>query len=96
MLVVWEKLQPCFAEKRKRGVLDVDAAIASTVLAHSPGYIDRDKEAIVGLQTDKPFKRAIFPAGGRPAHGGSRPQGRRLSGGCGGARGLHEIPQDAQ
>ncbi len=61
---VWEKLQPFFAEERKKGVLDVDATTPSTVLAHGPGYIDRDNEVIVGLQTDQPFKRAIFPAGG--------------------------------
>ncbi|WP_198376128.1 formate C-acetyltransferase [Neoroseomonas rubea] len=63
-LAVWAKLQPLFAEERRKGVLDVDASTPSTVLAHGPGYIDRDNEVIVGLQTDKPFKRAIFPAGG--------------------------------
>lgn len=63
-LAVWDKLQPYFAEERKKGVLDVDAAAPSTVLAHGPGYIDQANEVIVGLQTDKPFKRAIFPAGG--------------------------------
>jgi formate C-acetyltransferase len=61
---VWAKLQPYFQEEQKRGVLDVDAATPSTLLAHAPGYIDRDNEVIVGLQTDKPFRRAIFPAGG--------------------------------
>ncbi len=61
---VWVALQPYFAEERTKGVLDVDAATPSTVLAHAPGYIDRANEVIVGLQTDKPFKRAIFPAGG--------------------------------
>jgi formate C-acetyltransferase len=62
--IVWEKLQPLFAAERTKGVLDVDAATPSTLLAHGPGYIDRENEVIVGLQTDKPFKRAIFPAGG--------------------------------
>jgi formate C-acetyltransferase len=61
---VWEKLQPYFTKERRRGVLDVDAATPSTVLAHAPGWIDRDNEVIVGLQTDRPFRRAIFPAGG--------------------------------
>lgn len=61
---VWEKLQPYFAEERKKGVLDVDAQHPSTLLAHPPGWIDRDNEVIVGLQTDAPFKRAIFPYGG--------------------------------
>ena len=61
---VWDKLQPYFTEERKKGVLDVDAAHPSSLLAHAAGYIDRDNEVIVGLQTDKPFKRAIFPFGG--------------------------------
>src|SRR5215475_7539790 len=61
---VWGKLQPFFREERKKGVLAVDAKSPSTMLAHKPGYIDRDNEIIVGLQTDQPFKRAIFPFGG--------------------------------
>jgi len=62
--VVWAKLQPYFADERKKGVLAVDAKHPSTLLAHEAGYIDRDNEVIVGLQTDQPFKRAIFPFGG--------------------------------
>ena len=61
---VWEKLQPYFEKERKNGVLAVDAHTPSTVLAHKPGYIDQKNEIIVGLQTDEPFKRAIFPYGG--------------------------------
>ena len=61
---VWAKLQPYFADERKKGVLAVDAQNPSTLLAHKAGYIDRDNEVIVGLQTDQPFKRAIFPFGG--------------------------------
>jgi len=61
---VWDKLRPYFLEEQRKGVLDVDAAAPSTVLAHAPGWIDRDNEVVVGLQTDKPFRRAIFPAGG--------------------------------
>jgi formate C-acetyltransferase len=61
---VWAKLQPYFREEQKKGVLAVDAKTPSTVLAHKPGYIDRTNEIIVGLQTDQPFKRAIFPYGG--------------------------------
>jgi formate C-acetyltransferase len=61
---VWEKLQPYFQAERKKGVLAVDAKTPSTLLAHKAGYIDRDNEVIVGLQTDQPFKRAIFPFGG--------------------------------
>jgi formate C-acetyltransferase len=61
---VWAKLQPYFADERKKGVLAVDTKTPSTLLAHGAGYIDRDNEIIVGLQTDQPFKRAIFPFGG--------------------------------
>ncbi|WP_296710534.1 formate C-acetyltransferase [Rhodoblastus sp.] len=61
---VWAKLQPYFEAERKKGVLDVDAKSPSNLLAHDAGYIDRDNEVIVGLQTDQPFKRAIFPYGG--------------------------------
>jgi formate C-acetyltransferase len=61
---VWDKLQPYFKEERKKGVLAVDAQTPSTMLAHKAGYIDKDNEVIVGLQTDEPFKRAIFPFGG--------------------------------
>ena len=61
---VWEKLQPYFQEEQKKGVLAVDAKTPSTLLAHQAGYIDRENEVIVGLQTDQPFKRAIFPFGG--------------------------------
>ena len=45
-------------------MLAVDVQTPSTLLAHKPGYIDRENEVIVGLQTDQPFKRAIFPYGG--------------------------------
>jgi formate C-acetyltransferase len=61
---IWEKLQPYFNQERKKGVLAVDAQHPSTMLAHKAGYIDRANELIVGLQTDQPFKRAIFPYGG--------------------------------
>jgi len=61
---VWAKLQPFFKEEIKKGVLDVDAKTPSTLTSHKPGYIDRDNELIVGLQTDAPFRRAIMPLGG--------------------------------
>jgi len=63
-LAVWDKLQPYFREEAKKGVLDVDVATPSSLTSHGPGYIDRDNEVIVGLQTDKPFRRAIMPTGG--------------------------------
>ncbi|WP_314585222.1 formate C-acetyltransferase [Paenibacillus terrigena] len=46
------------------GVLDVDVNHPSTIVSHGPGYLDKDKEQIVGLQTDEPFKRSIQPFGG--------------------------------
>src|SRR6201993_4599563 len=73
---VWEKLQPYFRDEQKKGVLAVDAKTPSTLLAHKAGYIDRDNEVIVGLQTDEPFKRAIFPFGGlRMVEGGLKAAG---------------------
>jgi formate C-acetyltransferase len=60
---IWDKLQKLFVEERKKSVLDV-SQIPSTITAHAPGYIDRDNEIIVGLQTDAPLKRAIMPNGG--------------------------------
>jgi formate C-acetyltransferase len=64
------------------------------VLAHKPGYIDRENEVIVGLQTDQPFKRAIFPYGGlRMVEAGIKAAGSNRSAG---ARSFHEIPQIAQ
>ncbi|MBK3574427.1 formate C-acetyltransferase [Streptomyces sp. MBT65] len=61
---VWEKVSALFPEERSRGVLDVDARTPSTITSHAPGYIDRERELIVGLQTDAPLKRAIMPNGG--------------------------------
>jgi formate C-acetyltransferase len=60
---IWNTLQALFVEERKKGVLDV-SQIPSSITAHAPGYIDRDNEIIVGLQTDAPLKRAIMPNGG--------------------------------
>ena len=51
-------------EREAGGVLDMDTRIVSTITSHAAGYIDRDKEQIVGIQTDKPFKRALMPYGG--------------------------------
>jgi len=51
-------------ELENGGVLDVSSNIGSSILAHGPGYIDRDSELIVGLQTDAALKRGIYPNGG--------------------------------
>ncbi|MGW7327847.1 formate C-acetyltransferase [Streptomyces sp. NPDC054840] len=61
---VWKTVTALFPEERRKGVLDVDTATPSTITSHAPGYIDRDQELIVGLQTDAPLKRAIMPNGG--------------------------------
>lgn len=63
-LAVWHKVSALFPEERSRGILDVDTATPSTITSHAPGYIDQDRELIVGLQTDAPLKRAIMPNGG--------------------------------
>jgi formate C-acetyltransferase len=60
---VWGKLEAMFVEERRKGVLDI-SQIPSSITAHGPGYIDKDQEIIVGLQTDAPLKRAIMPNGG--------------------------------
>ena len=51
-------------EKANGGVLDIDTKTVSTITSHKPGYIQKDLEEIVGLQTDSPLKRAIMPFGG--------------------------------
>jgi len=60
---LWAALNDLFVEERRKGVLDVSQT-PSSITAHEPGYIDRDNEIIVGLQTDAPLKRAIMPNGG--------------------------------
>jgi formate C-acetyltransferase len=60
---IWNTLKTLFVEERRKGVLDI-SQIPSSITAHAPGYIDKDRELIVGLQTDAPLKRAIMPNGG--------------------------------
>ena len=62
-LAVWKKLEALFVEERKTSVLDV-SLIPSSITAHDAGYIDKENEVIVGLQTEAPLKRAIMPNGG--------------------------------
>ena len=62
---LWNKLQALQKEERaKGGVLDMDTDIVSSITSHKPGYLDKNLEKIVGLQTDKPLKRAFMPYGG--------------------------------
>jgi len=64
-LALWEKIKNLLAAERMAGgVLDIDAETISAIDAYAPGYIDKDLELIVGLQTDAPLKRAILPFGG--------------------------------
>ncbi len=51
-------------EREAGGVLDADTSVVSTITSHGPGYLDKDLEKIVGLQTDKPFKRGLYTFGG--------------------------------
>src|SRR5690625_3908706 len=61
---LWDQLSQMFPAEREKGVYDVDAQTPSTITSHAPGYINKDSEVIVGLQTDAPLKRAIMPNGG--------------------------------
>ena len=61
---LWNQVMGLMQEENKKGVLDAETKIPSSITSHAPGYIDKDLEEIVGLQTDKPFKRGIFPNGG--------------------------------
>jgi formate C-acetyltransferase len=60
---IWSRLKEMFKEERAKGVLDV-SQIPSSITSHAPGYIDREREIIVGLQTEAPLRRAIMPNGG--------------------------------
>ena len=62
---LWEQVMALSRrEQASGGVLDMDTKIISTITSHGPGYLDKEKETIVGFQTDKPFKRSLQPYGG--------------------------------
>ena len=64
-LALWDQVMELSRQEREKGgVLDMDTRIISTITSHGPGYLNKDKEKIVGFQTDKPFKRALQPYGG--------------------------------
>ena len=61
---VWNKLTEMFKVERKKGVYDAETKLPQGIDTYGPGYIDKENEVIVGLQTDAPLKRGIFPKGG--------------------------------
>ena len=62
---LWQQvLELSRAEREAGGVLDMDTRVISTITSHAAGYLDKEKETIVGFQTEKPFKRALMPYGG--------------------------------
>ena len=64
-LKLWDEVKDLMKQERDAGgVLDFDTKIIGDITSHAAGYIDKDLEQIVGLQTDKPLKRAIMPFGG--------------------------------
>ncbi|KUP09896.1 formate acetyltransferase [Bacillus coahuilensis m2-6] len=63
--VLWEKVMEFTKEERERGgVWDLDTKIVSSIISHGPGYLDKELEKVVGVQTDHPFKRSLQPYGG--------------------------------
>ena len=64
-LKLWDEILELSKQEREAGgVLDADTLICSNITSHAPGYIDQELEKIVGIQTDKPFKRSLQPFGG--------------------------------
>ncbi|MEM9907923.1 MAG: formate C-acetyltransferase, partial [Cyanobacteria bacterium P01_D01_bin.44] len=61
---LWEKVTVLMQLERERGILEADDQLPTGITAHAPGYVDPTLEKVVGLQTDKPLKRAIMPLGG--------------------------------
>jgi formate C-acetyltransferase len=61
---LWDQVKNLMQLEREKGILDADTAVVSTITSHAPGYINAALEQIVGLQTDRPLKRAIMPFGG--------------------------------
>jgi len=78
---LFNKVQELFKkEQENNGVLDIDTETVTGLTAYKPGYIDKDKEIIVGLQTDAPLKRAVNPFGGmRMARQACEAYGYKLS-----------------
>ena len=63
-LKIWNILTEMFKTEREKGVYDAETRLPQTLTTYGPGYISKEDEVIVGLQTDAPLKRGIFPKGG--------------------------------
>jgi len=61
---LWDEVLELMKEEREKGILDADTKVVSAVNSHDAGYINKDLEVLVGLQTDRPLKRAFMPYGG--------------------------------
>lgn len=62
--LLWQQVLNLIVKEQKKGVLDADTELVSSIVSHGPGYIDEELERVVGLQTDAPFKRSMMPFGG--------------------------------
>lgn len=62
--LLWQQVLNLMIKEQKVGVLDADTELVSSIVSHGAGYIDKDLERIVGLQTDAPLKRSLMPFGG--------------------------------
>lgn len=61
---LWHQVKELMRQEREKGILDVDTQVPASITSHAAGYVNQELEKIVGLQTDKPLKRAIMPLGG--------------------------------
>ncbi len=79
-LKLWDEVMSLFKQEREKGgVIDMDTSVVSTITSHEAGFIDKDFETIIGLQTDKPLKRALHPNGGiRMAYAACKSNGYEL------------------
>ena len=90
---VWNKLTEMFKVEREKGVYDAETKLPQGIDTYGPGYIDKENEVIVGLQTDAPLKRGIFPKGGiRMVENSLEAYGYHLDP----MTNLHQIQKDAQ
>lgn len=62
--LLWQQVLNLMIEEQKKGVLDADTSLVSSIVSHGAGYIDKSLEKVVGLQTENPLKRALMPFGG--------------------------------